>query len=801
MVSSLDPGPRQTADRYRFGAFEVRSKTGLLLREGVRVRIQELPLRMLVILIEHSGEVVSREELRNHLWGKRTFVEFDSSLRVAAAKLREALGDEAARPQFLETVARRGYRFIGEVVPIIEPAAPLRLDSADPPAVAPTTISPLAISPPANPKPPRRDMRPRVAWGLGAAVLLTIIGGWIFRQPGKTAAGQSFQLTRPPLIRSQDTVALGSFLNHTQDRSLDEVLAAPFRVKMTESPYLRFVSNEQFARALLKSAGTSLNDELEACRRLHARVLLTGEVAHSDRGFDMQVDAYDCAQSKRIATATAKANSQDDLLTALGDSCEKMRLSLGESRETLHRFNVPLVRATTSSLAALRAYRLGEQMHVSGNDTESKTYYKLAIDLDPQFALAYLQLGHAYSNTGEPSLSRSYYQRAFDLRERTTELERLYITTSYYSYATGERQRAIEAYQLWSTLYTQDVIPPNNLAVQYMTIARPRDAIASARRAIELDPSLPQPYTVLAGALLMIGDSSALKALCDDPVREASVAAGYHLFCFEAAFDRRDTVAMQREMEWARGKSQECVLINAAARVALYRGRLNESHRLFAAARQSALVNNLPEYAAGIALDEAGMEATLGLATPAKQNALEAFAIGPRGPQEEASVALVWALLGELDRANEAAKQANAQSPLDTLLNHAAIPEVRAVIDMKRNKPEDALRELEQVRPYDLCREMDLMPGYYRGLAYLQFGQLKRAAAEFQSVLSSRAASPLSVYSLLSQLQLAKILSQAEGRDAALALTHELAEIWQGADTGFPPLRDLRALTAKLHPG
>ena len=789
MVSSLDPGPGQTADRYRFGAFEVRSKTGLLLREGVRVRIQELPLRMLVILIEHSGEVVSREQLRNHLWGKRTFVEFDSNLRVAAAKLREALGDEAGRPQFLETVPRRGYRFIGEVVPVIEPAAPLRLDSADPLAAAPTTDSPLAISPPATQKPPRRDMRPRVAWGLGAAVLLTVIGGWIFRQPNR------------PLIRSQDTVALGSFLNHTHDRSLDEVLAAPFRVKMTESPYLRFVSNEQFARALLKSADTSLNDELETCRRLHARVLLTGEVAQSGRGFDMRVDAYDCAQSKRIATAAAKANSQDDLLTALGDSCEKMRLSLGESRETLHRFNVPLVQATTSSLAALRAYRLGEQMHLSGNDTESKTYYKLAIDLDPQFALAYLQLGRAYSNTGEPSLSRSYYQHAFDLRERTTERERLYITTSYYSYATGERQRAIEAYQLWSTVYTQDVIPPNNLAGQYLTIGRPRDALANARRAIELDPSLPQPYAVLAGALLTIGDSTALKALCDDPVREATIAVTYHLTCYEAAFDRRDAVTMQREMAWARGKSQECVLIDAAARVALYQGRLNESRRLFAVARQSALVNNLPEYATRIGLDEAEMEAELGFTTPAKQNALDAFAIGPHGPQEQASIAVVWALLGELDRANEAVQEANTQSPLDTLLNYAAIPEVRAIIDMKRNKPQDALRELEQVRPYDLCGAMDLMPGYYRGLAYLQFGQIKRAATEFQTVLSSRAASPLSLYILLSQLQLAKILSQAQGRDVALALTHEVAEIWQGADSGFPPLRDLRALTAKLHPG
>ncbi len=178
-------------------------------------------------------------------------------------------------------------------------------------------------------------------------------------------------------------MAPGRFLNHTDDRSLDEVLSAPFRVKMDESPYLRLVSNEQFARALPKSSpDDSLGDELEACRGLHARLLLNGQVTRAEAGFDLEVNAYDCAQTKRIATVMARADSQDDLLPALGRACEKMRLRLGESRATLDRFDVPLVQATTSSRGGAARYRLGEQRHLSGNDTESKTYYQLAIDLD-----------------------------------------------------------------------------------------------------------------------------------------------------------------------------------------------------------------------------------------------------------------------------------------------------------------------------------------------------------------------------------------------------------------------------------
>ena len=215
MVSSPNRGSGQTADSYRFGAFEVRVKAGLLLHHGTRVRIQELPLRMLLLLVEHSGEVVTRDQLRNHLWGNRTFVEFDSNLRVAAGKLREALGDDAGQPRFLETVARRGYRFIGDAVPILEAADPSQSSPAEPPAVAPPAVTPPATSLTSTVKPPHRHFRPLIAWVLGTTVLLATLGVRIFRQLPE------------PLIQKQDAVALGRFLNQTDDRSLDEVLSPP----------------------------------------------------------------------------------------------------------------------------------------------------------------------------------------------------------------------------------------------------------------------------------------------------------------------------------------------------------------------------------------------------------------------------------------------------------------------------------------------------------------------------------------------------------------------------------------------
>jgi tetratricopeptide (TPR) repeat protein len=599
-------------------------------------------------------------------------------------------------------------------------------------------------------------------------------------------------------VQSQDAVVVGRLVDPDGDHALDDLLSAPFRVKMGESPYLRVVPNEQFAHALSGSAAPSLAEELQACRQVPARVLLAGEVVHSGRTFEIRVSAYDCAQGTRIARTAAGANSRDQLLSALNAASESLRLRLGESPSSLARFNVPLGQATTTSLAALRAYRLGEQQHLGGEDTRARTYFLLAVDLDPQFALAYLQLGRAHSNAGEFTMSRKYYQRAFDLRERTTDRERLYITTSYYSYATGEKERAVEAYQLWSTLYPQDVVPANNLAVEYLTLGRFPEALVAARRAIELDPSLPVPYASLALAYLRSGSLEELRELCSDPARQTSGSVAYHLSCYEGAVGRADSAGMDREMHWARGNPQESVLLGSAATIAFREGRLRESRRLYDAAVSNALSNKLPEYAALLRIDLATAEASVGMSSPARQDALDGVSMGPDGSKEEVSVALVWALSGDVDRANEALQKAAEQSPLDTLLNQALIPQVRAILALEHAKPLEALQYLERIRPYDLCNELDLSAGYYRGVALLQAGDQQRAAAELTAVVAQGRSFPHSLVVPLAQLQAARVAFAAGELPTAVALARDLTHYWQAADTDFPPLRELQELNREL---
>jgi len=767
---------------YRFDAFEVRVNAGLLLYKGTRVRIQVLPFRLLLVLLENCGEVVSREELRLRLWDDRTFVEFDNNLRVAAAKLREALRDSATDPQFFETVARRGYRFVGKVACVIKPETPFPSSSPALQAIASSAESSLV---------PTASFEMARRWPLTVSLLIPFAV--------LAAALTWWTVTRfhRPLVTSKDMIVLGSIENKTGNPVYDDALSLPFRVKMEESPYLRLISTERLLRAMQNKPVASLEGELQACRQLNGQLLIAGELRSAGRDLAVGVAAYECANGKEVASQTAKAESPEALLAALGQVSERMRLRLGETSATLQRFDVPLTQATTKSLAALRAFQIGEQMHVNGHGLESETYYKMAIDLDPQFALAYLQLGRGYSNSGEMSLSREYYQKAFDLRERTTDREKLYITTGYYGNVTGEIDRTIQAFELWSSLYPNDVVPANNLATEYNLLGQPDKAVVSARRAVDLDPSLDLPYSTLAWALLKSGDYATLSTLCKNKVRSATSSILFHMTCYQAAFARGDEAAMQRELVWSGGNPQEASMLDVAGEIAFYQGRILEGKRLFSASRDSARANNLPELATDVELNEAEFLGELGFVDESRRLAQEAIGLAPKGTEIDVSLAIVWALTGDAQKARSALAKAANQQPLGTILNQGELPAVEAVIDVKTGHPKDAIHDLESSRPFDLCHTLDLMPPYYRGLAYSEVDLPAQAAAEFRSVVDHRSINPQSPFVPLATMGLAKALLHEGQNAAAMQLIHELKATWRNADPNFPPLHELRSLSAQ----
>jgi eukaryotic-like serine/threonine-protein kinase len=772
-------------DAYVFGPFKMRVRTGVLLRNGKRIRVQELPLQMLLVLLENQGQLVSRQDLQTRLWGRGASVEVDSGLNVVAGKLREALLDRATDPTFVKTVPGQGYCFIGEVHQVFDSPAGALLEPTTESTPEPTPLTLIVET-----KAPKTNRRllPIAGWSLLATVALSGACSYVYRYIHR------------PLVSDQDRVVVGGFSNNTGNSYFEGTLSSAVQLKLQESPYLSLIPDRSF-RSLVKDPDSApFQDELHACLSLDGQVLLKGKVLALAKGYQVLLMAWKCSDGHLLTTQEAEADSQAAILSALDLATEHMRRRLGESDSSLQKFNVPLMQATTGSLAALKAFTQGEKKRLQQMDLESIPDYKLAVDLDPQFALGYARLGTIYSNAGEPSLGRQYYQKAFDLRDRTTDRERLYIAAHYYDIATGEIERSIGTYELWRTVYPRDIVPANNLASAYLKIGQPQKAVVLARTAIQLDPAFELPYAMLAQAYLASGDYSNTRTLCNDPIRSRTNAVQFHQACFTLASVQNDEAGMQRQLDWAHGTTLDSALLDFAARTAMFRGKMSEARRLFSEARRSAFENNLVEPAAEIYLDQAVLEADIGFADEARKSAIAAMALAPNSTFIQAFVALVLARSGDTVSAQAEASKAAALSPLDTILNTTILASVRSSIQLQKHNSAAAIQSLESARPYDANFFMGLSPAYYRGLAYLQDHQWHEASKEFQSVVNHRAIDADSLYVALSQLELGRALQLSGDRANAARSYGDAETIWKDADPSFPPLQKLRRYQHELTP-
>lgn len=728
---------------------------------------------MLLILLHRPGVIVTREELGHRLWGE-TFVEVDKGLYVVAAKLREALGDDATRPRFIKTISGQGYCFIGDVTPSFEAAS-----------------EPLAEAVPPEPlgetKPDSQGRVGYIATGILLAVIATAVLG-----------AYTYRFLRRPLANERDRVVVGGFRNNTGNPDLDNTLPFAMQLKLQESPYLTLIPDQNF-RHFVKDPDTApLQDQLHACVSVGGQLLLDGQILAFSHGYRILLMARRCADGQLLTTQEAESDSQSTILSALDRATEKMRRRLGEPETSLRKFNAPLMEVTTASLAALKVFTLGEEKRSLGLYPESIANYKLAIDLDPQFALAYARLGADYSNMRQPSLGREYYGKAFELRNRTTDRERLYIITHYYALATGEIGRAIEDYELWRTIYPRDFTPTNNLAVEYLEIGQPQKAVEFARRAIHLNPTSQLAYGNLAEAYARTGDFSDENVLCRDPAHAEDDFVGFHNACLAAVFAQDDEPGMQRQLKWAHGKPYESMLLSDMAWIAVSRGKVSEARRLVAQAKQNALQNNLVELAADLLLDSANLEADFGLVHEAREDVQSSLALASEYASEQGMAALVLARAGDIPGAEAESSRASSQAPLDTILNSAILASVRSALDLQKHDSKGAIKSLEETRPFDFCASIGPAPAYYRGLAYIQDNQPQQAIRELQRVLENRLMAAYPVYDALAQLKLGRAYQMIGDQVHAAQAYSKAGTIWKDADPGLPPLQEMRVYQREL---
>jgi DNA-binding winged helix-turn-helix (wHTH) protein/tetratricopeptide (TPR) repeat protein len=789
---------------YQFGPFEVNSSSGELLKNGMRVKLQEQPYRLLIALLESNGVVVSREDLRNRLWQNDTFVDFENGLRVAVRKLREALGDDADNPRYVETVPRRGYRFLAADVRKAKDLHSISNSNASSIPAEDTGVASLGLKTEVGP----RIKEPRPKWSralkvtLGITALLVIV----------TAAAFLSIFRHRKVLTGRDTVVLADFANSTGDPVFDDTLRQGLAVQLTQSPFLSLVSDQRIQQVLIlmgKPAEMRLTSEIarDICERTASAAVLDGSIAKLGSRYVLGLDAKDCKSGEVLARQQAQVTSKEQVLDALSEISGKFRTQLGESLATVEKHNMPLAETTTPSLDALKAYSTGLSVASSAGDEAAVPFFQKAIEIDPQFAMAHAELGLMYGAIGESALSVVNTSKAYKLRDRTSDAEKFFITASFDSRVTGNFEKAQQTCEAWAQAYPRDARPHTYLSAFILPAsARYERSIAEAQKTLVLDPHTAIGYIILAAGYTFLdryGEAETTLRQGSDRGLETPETLGQR---YDLAFLQGHAKEMGQQVALAqRNADTENWILDHQAFALAYGGHLREARMM---SRQAADLAEQKTHTERAALSETGAavwEAFSGNALAARKNAETALRLSnQREVQYGAAFAL--ALAGDIARTQTLADDLQNRFPEDTSVRFSYLPTLRAVIALKRGHPEESIKLLQISAPYDLGTQRStihglfgaLYPIYVRGEAYLAAHQGAEAAAEFQKVLDHRGIVISDPVGALANLELGRayVLS-GDKRRADRAYQNFLAQ-WKDADSDIPVLKQAQAEYSKL---
>jgi serine/threonine protein kinase/tetratricopeptide (TPR) repeat protein len=677
-------------------------------------------------------------------------------------------------------------------------ATPVDSTPSGTPAVAPSSSASTAQPGSAIPVPvssaqavvPAAPGRRR--WYVVAAALLLValgIAGFFYKRNASA-------------LTEKDSILLTDFVNTTGDAVFDGTLKQALAVQLEQSPYLNVFPQEK-VRNTLRFMGRSADERLtpdlarEVCQREGIKAVMNGSISSIGSQYVVDVNAVNCQTGDSLAREQVQADKKEQVLGAVGKAASNLRGKLGETLASIQKFDAPVEEATTSSLEALKAFSLGEAERAKGEDLAAIPFYKHAVELDPNFAIAYARMGQAYGNTGQEEQAVANTRQAFARRERTSEVEKLYISTHYYAIVTGEEDKANEAYRLWKSTYPRDLIPTNNLAVSYAGSGKFTEALAEAQETMRLAPGDSLSYQVLSTAYLGLDHFAEAKEVRQKQIELKLDGVFDHRTLYVLAFLQNDTAGMQREVDWAKGKPDEFIMLEGVAETAAFYGKMQKAREIYRQAIEGAQRGKFTESAAAITARSAMAEARVGNATQARDLVRQALALDrSRGTLPFAGLAL--AIAGEATQAAAVAEELLKRFPLDTAVNNIQIPLIRGAIEISRGNAEKAIESLRPTVSYEFGLDARVVPNYLRGQAYLKLKQGKEAAAEFQKSLDHRGICGLSGFCALCRLQLGRARALAGDNAGARNAYQDFLAQWKDADPDVPILKEAKAEYAKL---
>jgi tetratricopeptide (TPR) repeat protein len=566
-------------------------------------------------------------------------------------------------------------------------------------------------------------------------------------------------------------------------------------VELEQSPYLNVLNDNKVSGTLGlmgRSPTERVNETLgrEICLRTRSKALLAGSIASLGSHYAIALKAVNCQTGDSLGAAEAEAESREKVLQALGQAASTMRGKLGESLASIQKFDKPLDEATTSSLDALQAFSEARRITNQKGPTEALPLLKHAIELDPNFARAYASLGTSYANMGQANLAMENFTKAYQLRERVSEREKFYIASTYYTFVTGEIDKANQQFDLWIHDYPRDDIPHANLGNNYGYLGEYEKAAAETREELRAEGDV-VGLSNLGLYYLALDRLDEAQSTYQRAVASKFDAPFLQVGIYYLAFLQDDLPKMQQLLSQAMGKpGAEDWLLSTQSDTEAYHGRLQKSRQLSAQAVESAKRSGTPETAA------------LWQANEARRAAAAALALAP-GRDVRVLAALALARAGDAAEAQRLLDRLNSEFPLNTLLQNYWLPAIAAEIDLSRDKPESAVKLLQAAIPYELGEPPPfqvgtLFPAYVRGQAYLRAKNGDAAAAEFQKILNHRGIIVNFPLASLAHLGVARAYGLRGDNMKSRAAYQDFLALWKDADPDIPVLKEAKAEYAKV---
>jgi len=611
------------------------------------------------------------------------------------------------------------------------------------------------------------------------------------------AAGIVLLPDRAPAFSDRDQILIADFTNTTGEAAFDGTLRQALAVDLEQSPYINVVSQDginETLRFMGRQPGERVTDAIarEIAQRRGIKAVLNGSIAQVGSRFLLTLTAINARTGETLASAQAEAASRDDVLKTLGDAGTELRKRLGESLASVERFAAPIEQATTSSIEALKAYTRATELRAGGREEEALPFYERAAEIDPNFAMAYARQSVILSNMGDHAPALPLAQKAYDLRDRVSERERLYITARYQT-VTGDNAGAVRTYEMWRATYPNDSAPRNNLSLQYSQDGDFEKAVELGREAIAVDPSAPFAYANLCYAYVALGRLPEARAVADEAMPRFAQYPGISICRLTVAYLEGDQAAVERLMADGLktsagaflGWQQYARLARGHVRLAMtgIKDLENEARRR---QRMGSFAETLAGFASEMALlefdAEAGRLARASVAITGDEEAAwrmpaVLYLSGFPGDARRIEAALARALAadrsyeGRMKLVNRAAglfAAGNATTALETL-------------------PHDAKRE-----------RADPMSPWFKGRLLFALGRHGEAADAFRRAFDARLWREPSSMGPVAKIWLARASAKAGDIAGARIAYQDAFAIWKDADADLPLLVEARREYAAL---